>query len=467
MSFDIGATVAGKYQIQRVLGQGGMGTVYLATHTLLDRSVALKILHPGTFEHPAATERLLREGRALARLRGEHIARVLDVEAPQNGPCFLVLEYLEGEDLGAIIKQSGALPINLAVTYILEACEALAEAHAQGIVHRDIKPSNLFLTPMADGSSGIKVIDFGISKQTDQGTSLTHSRSVIGSPCYMAPEQLRSSGSIDARCDIWSLGVVFYEMLTGKPPHGGNSVLELCASILESDPKSPKALRPEVPHAIDAAVRKCLARDPDERFATVRELSLSIAADPGSTTARLAWNLPSSSEILKASSSRDSTADGQLLPDVTNQTESDHTPPARRGSPAFPAVWILGILLFVLGVSMLLVTNRKQVAVAASAGHAGSVTAMQQERGALTIASIAPHDLRFESPPLELGPTPPALQDSRIPLGRGIRRNVALRDPATKKPQVAESSSAPAPTSQATAAANSIEQDPILKYGHY
>ena len=465
MSFDIGATVAGKYQIKRVLGQGGMGTVFLATHTLLDRPVALKILHPGTIEHPAAAQRLLREGRALARLRGEHIARVLDVEAPENGPCFLVLEYLDGEDLGAIIKHSGLLPVNVAVTYILEACEALTEAHAQGIVHRDIKPSNLFLTTLANGSPGIKVIDFGISKQTDQGAVLTNSRSVIGSPCYMAPEQLRSSENLDARCDIWSLGVVFYEMLTGKLPHSATNVLELCASILESAPKSPRALRPEVPQAIDAAVRKCLARDPNERFASVGELAQSIVADSGSYTARLAWILPTGSEEPKSSSSH-STTNSQVPQNTATLPESDAPLLARRGRHAFPVVWTLSISLFVLAVTMLLVTNRKRVAVAASARHVGSVTAIQK-KDAIIIAPIEHNDLRSESQQLTLGPIPSVSQKPAILPRHEIQRNLASRTAASKEPLANRGSPAPAPSSQSAASSNSIEQDPVLQYGHY
>lgn len=466
MSFDIGAIVAGKYRVERVLRRGGMGTVLLATHTLLDRPVALKILHSYPIEDPAATERLLREGRALARLRGEHIARVLDVEASENGPCFLVLEYLEGEDLGAMIRRLGKLPVDVAVTYIIEACEALAEAHAHGIVHRDIKPSNLFLSTLTNGSRGIKVIDFGISKLVDQSSALTHSRSVIGSPCYMAPEQLRSSERIDARCDIWSLGVVFYEVLTGRPPHAGNSVLELCASILESAPKSPRTLRPEVSQSLDAVVRKCLALDPDERYASVEELARSIAPHCDWNTARLAWNLPTGFDVLGPSPSPKATATEGMSSSATQRTATDAVSPARRMRHSFPTLWIFGMLLVALAFSLVLVTHRKHIAVAATANLVGSVTEIQQEKQVPTIESIVQPTPHSESQRLGVGTTPAALLDAGLPPSQ-VRRNLALPRATVQKPQVADSNSALMPRSQSTATANSIEQDPVLQYGHY
>ena len=464
MSFDIGAMVAGKYRIERVLGQGGMGTVFLATHTLLDRPVALKILHSYPVEDAAATERLLREGRALARLRGEHIARVLDVEASESGPCFLVLEYLEGEDLGAVIRRSGELPVDVAVTYIIEACEALAEAHAHGIVHRDIKPSNLFVSTLANGSRGIKVIDFGISKRVDQVSALTHSRSVVGSPCYMAPEQLRSSERIDSRCDIWSLGVVFYEMLTGRPPHTGNSVLELCASILESAPKSPRTLRPEVSQSIDAIVRKCLALDPDDRYATVEELARSIAPHCDWNTARLAWNLPTNSDIPGSPPSQAAAPDRKSS-SATQRTATDAALPARRMRHLFPTVWIFGMFVAALAFGLVLVIHRKHTAIAASASRVGSVTEIQDKEHVPTIESISQPRPYSQQP--GMGPTLAALLDAGVPPSHGVRRNLASPRATIEKPQVADRNSALVPASQSTATASSVEQDPVLQYGHY
>lgn len=436
MSFDIGATVAGKYRIERVLGQGGMGTVILAQHLLLDRPVALKLLRPEVTEQPAAAERLLREGRALARLRGTHIARVLDVEAPEQGPCFLVLEYLEGEDLGALLQRSGPLPLNLALSYLLQAAEALAEAHRHGIVHRDIKPSNLFLTPLPDGSRGIKVIDFGISKDTDSNATLTQSRAMLGSPCYMAPEQMRAGANVDAAADIWSLGVVLYELLTGKLPHEGSSMLEICASILESEPKSPKALRPEIPDAIDAAVKKCLARDPEARFATVNDFAAAIAQFSGTSTERLAWIVPSELEVARAQvreANRRSPS-----PSEPGLTQTEEQPRASRWRSQ--ALWLTAALVLFGAVGFFAAPRRSSPAAASASPSIPAVAVGVAPRAVTSVPASAPEVI----PAASIQPVPVAPKPT-VP--RGPARSVANARPA--------------------ASATGTEVDPVLQYGHY
>ncbi|WP_437591158.1 protein kinase domain-containing protein [Sorangium sp. So ce1000] len=275
-----GDVLAGKYRVERVLGQGGMGLVVAARHTHLHQLVAIKVLLSSAT--PEAIERFLREGRASARIKSERAARVYDVDTLPSGAPYMVMEYLDGRDLSAVIATEGPLPIAQAVGYVLEACEAIAEAHAHGIIHRDIKPANLFLTRAADGSQTIKVLDFGISKAlTDEAggpeLALTKSSALLGSPLYMSPEQMRSSHRVDARSDIWSMGVVLYQLLTARIPFPADTFGELILKV-NSDPPDPIAqVRTDLPRPLEGAVHRCLEKDPARRFANIAELARAIA----------------------------------------------------------------------------------------------------------------------------------------------------------------------------------------------
>ena len=394
MSFEIGSTVAGKYRIEHVLGQGGMGTVYKATHLLLDRPVALKVLHSGRLELPNATERLLREGRSLARLRGRHVARLLDVEKLESGFCYLVLEYLEGEDLRVVLKRSGHLSHEIAGSYVLQACEALAEAHAQGIIHRDIKPSNLFLALMQDGAREIKVIDFGIAKRIVDLSDLTHSHSLVGSPQYMSPEQLRSDRDVDARCDIWSLGVALYELLTGRLPYTGANVLAICASILESTPRRPSEFNPDIPHGIDAIVGKCLARDPAERFVSVHELGGAIAECMTPSSARIA----SPSAV---------TSPGEPLAEplgvvrnCDDKTTTDDAIAPRRRKRTSSALWIIALFLIALIASVGGHMRKSNMASSPSSGSVSGVAANETRAAAAVSPKLDEHVAHTQAAPV-------------------------------------------------------------------
>ena len=285
-----GDVLASKYRIERVLGQGGMGIVYAAYHELLAQQVALKLLLPEIARHPDAVSRFLHEARAAARIQGDHVARVMDVGTLDDGLPYIVLEMLQGLDLGQVLIARETLPVELVIDYVMQALEALTQAHALGIVHRDIKPSNLFLARTADGSTKVKVLDFGISKTLshgdgDEGASVTATNSVLGSPAYMSPEQLRSSKNVDVRTDVWSIGVVLYELLTGSLPFHGENVVDLFAAISESVPVTPSAIRPDVPPALDQAVMRCLRCSSVERFASVADLAAALAPH-GSSSAQ-------------------------------------------------------------------------------------------------------------------------------------------------------------------------------------
>lgn len=276
----IGEVLAGKYRIDRVLGQGGMGIVVAATHVHLRQKVAIKFLLKGARGDVVA--RFLREARSAARLKSEHVARVLDVGELPTGSPYMVMEYLEGSDLEGVLAQRGPLPIEEAVLHVLQACEAIAEAHAAGIVHRDLKPANLFLTRTPDGSGSVKVLDFGISKDTtedggDESASLTRTTAVLGSPSYMAPEQMRSTRDADARADIWSLGVILYELLTGAVPFNAESFVELALKVISDEPPPPTNFRADLPPGLEAAILRCIRKEPSERFASVTELASAIA----------------------------------------------------------------------------------------------------------------------------------------------------------------------------------------------
>jgi serine/threonine-protein kinase len=276
-----GQVLAGKYRVERVLGSGGMGVVVAAWHLELEQRVAVKFLHPLAMERADTAERFRREARSAAKIRSEHVARVIDVGIMEGGIPYMVMEYLEGHDVSDEMSKIGMLPIEEAVDFILQAIEALAEAHAAGIVHRDLKPANLFIASRPDGTRIVKVLDFGISKSLLGGSaselSLTRTSVLIGSPLYMSPEQMRSAKDVDTRTDIWSLGVILYEMITGRPPYTGDSIPALCASLLNDVPQSMRALRADVPAELEDVIRYCMAKDRADRYGTVSELARALA----------------------------------------------------------------------------------------------------------------------------------------------------------------------------------------------
>ena len=274
--------IAGKYRIERVIGAGGMGVVVAAQHIQLGRRVALKFLAREGMADTDAVNRFLREGQALARITGPNVARVMDVGTLEQGEPYIVMEYLDGADLGALVKQRGPLPVEEAVGYVLQACEAIAEAHANGIVHRDLKPSNLFLTRAADGHPLIKVLDFGISKSMPSAgaaspTTVTSTGTLVGSPLYMSPEQIRDPRRVDGRTDIWSLGVILYELICGATPFEGETMPGALAAIIADAPTPIRVLRGDVPASLDDVVGRCLSKDASARYPSVADLAQALS----------------------------------------------------------------------------------------------------------------------------------------------------------------------------------------------
>ena len=275
-----GSVLVGKYRVERVLGQGGMGIVVAARHEQLDDYVAIKLMLPEVAASPDAVARFVREARAAAKIKSEHIARVSDVGTLETGEPYMVMEYLEGADLSATLQQQGRLPLDQAADYLLQACEAIAQAHELGIVHRDLKPANLYVvTNRRDGLPLVKVLDFGISKmaQTAVDSSMTKTSALMGSPLYMSPEQMQSARDVDLRTDIWALGVILFELLSGQPPFDGDTLPQVCAQILQGPTPDIRRFLPELPDAVVRVIERCLERDPARRFASVDDLASELA----------------------------------------------------------------------------------------------------------------------------------------------------------------------------------------------
>jgi serine/threonine-protein kinase len=269
-----GTILAQRYRVDRVLGVGGMGYVVLATQVFLDQQVAVKLLLPERACDRNIVARFLREARAAVKLKSEHVCRILDVGMLDDGVPYIAMDYLEGTDLARMLEEQGAFPVKDAVACVLQACEAVAEAHSLGIVHRDLKPRNLFLTLRPDGSGTIKVLDFGVAKLLDavDNLQLTADGTILGSPAYMAPEQMMSARNVDPRADIWALGVVLFELLGGRTPFAAPSIHATCAGVLTKPAPCLADLGVAVPDALEAVIARCLQKDRARRYATVLEL---------------------------------------------------------------------------------------------------------------------------------------------------------------------------------------------------
>ena len=274
-----GDVIGGKYRVEAEIGSGGMGVVLSVKHLAMGHRLAIKVLRlEDKSEEQGAVARFVREARAAARIESDHVVRVTDVAALPDGTPYMVMEYLEGEDLRELLRRRRQLPIDEAVGYVLQACEGLAEAHAAGVIHRDLKPSNLFLALKPNRTTVLKVLDFGISKVVPrQGeVAITTTSSLMGSPLYMAPEQMRSSKDVDVRADIWSLGVILYELLAGVAPFEGESVPEVCVSVMGGEPIPIPRFRDDIPNELQAILLRCLQKERTERYASMGALARAL-----------------------------------------------------------------------------------------------------------------------------------------------------------------------------------------------
>jgi serine/threonine-protein kinase len=288
---NVGDVISGKYAVESIVGEGGMGVVVSARHLQLDERVAIKLLRPESLANSEAVTRFTREARAAVKIKSAHVARILDVDQLESGAPYIVMEHLEGETLEARLERGGPVPISQAVDWIVEACDAIAEAHLLGIIHRDLKPANLFLATLPNGFKQIKVLDFGISKTASPNVSppadepgsvppssgFTKSRIWMGTPHYMAPEQMRSARRVDVRADVWSLGVTLFEVLSKRLPFEAQDYREIAILVTQGKPMALRNVRPEVPAGLEGIVSRCLERERERRYPSVVDLAKALA----------------------------------------------------------------------------------------------------------------------------------------------------------------------------------------------
>ncbi|MET0792371.1 MAG: serine/threonine-protein kinase [Polyangiaceae bacterium] len=440
-----GQILAGKFRIERVLGQGGMGIVVAAIHLQLDERVALKFLLPEALHSPEAVERFAREARAAVKIKSEHVARVSDVGTLESGSPYMVMEYLHGEDLAGYVRRNGATPIAEAVEFLLQACEAIAEAHALGIVHRDLKPANLFVTRRVDGSPCIKVLDFGISKLTIPGASpelgMTKTHSIMGSPLYMSPEQMSSTRNVDARTDIWALGVILYETLTGRVPFDAETMPQLCGMILQDPPRPLRDLRADISESLQAVVFRCLEKNREHRYANVAELAFALAPFAGAAAQRSAERIarvlgvaPTASAAQAAALAAPIAAAASVRAgSSTNTNFGASNEPKKSRAPLLIAL-VAGAAAVLGGLGWF-----------ATHGHAATDTAAEPSSSKPTLA--------VASEPAPPAPAPPATQaPAVVPAPTAVAASVT--PPSGVSPSAASPSAAPPSSKPAVAAAH-------------
>ncbi|HEX6274660.1 MAG TPA: serine/threonine-protein kinase [Polyangiaceae bacterium] len=426
----IGSVLGGKYRIERELGRGGMGVVLLGHQQNLDRRVAIKVLRGSLAEQARSSQRFAREALAIAKLESEHVVRVFDA-GEDGGVPYIVMEYLEGHDLAAELA-AGSLPPSRAVEYLRQACEPIIEAHSLGIVHRDLKPSNLFLAK-SKGKESLKVLDFGVSKWLGPAPGAdtplaTREDSMIGTPAYVSPEQLVDPKSVDGRTDVWALGVVLYQCLTGKLPFRADSVPRLSAAILSAEPT---AFDPGtgIPAPLREITLRCLKKDPAERFQTVEELDRALSR----------FNQGSMAPVART--------------------------PVAISRSTLPVIAGVATLVLAFGFAYARWSNPARDAAPAPLSSASS-SSLAEPRGASTVTpppQAMPPPALDATGPVEAEQTPPVRSSSSAtarvlastrPVARrapsapdaAVRKNVAAGEPtAAAKPAPAPSASAPAP----------------------
>ncbi|HYQ02562.1 MAG TPA: serine/threonine-protein kinase [Polyangiaceae bacterium] len=463
MEVSEGQVLAGKYRIERVLGRGAMGLVVAATHLQLGERVALKFLLPEALQNPDAVARFEREARAAVRIKSEHVARVSDVGTLESGAPYMVMEYLEGIDLSAWLQQRGALYSAQAVDFVLQACEAIAEAHALGIVHRDLKPANLFVVERSDGLLAVKVLDFGISKFTGLGDSagMTKTTAVMGSPLYMSPEQMQSAKDVDVRGDIWALGVVLYELLSRVVPFPGETMAELVLKVVAGPPVPLSAVCAHAPPGLEAVVLKCLEKDRAARYQSVADLASALSgfapAHSRASIERITRVLSRAGTPVRLSSSPPLTEPANLANATQSSWGQGSAPtPHRRRALVIAAVLFVVAVLAVGSVAFMRSGQRVATTTASAASPITvSLASLSAEPVATPSSSPSSTPSAASSASVSVAVTPTAT--SRRPAGPAASAASAAAKPAFVARPVVPTSKASAPP---PAAAKSVPPAP-------
>lgn len=447
-----GDVLAGKYRVERMLGSGGMGYVVAARHIHLDQLVAMKFLqrNSGTSDDSEASGRFMREAKAVVRLHNEHVARVYDVGRLETGEQYIVMEYLEGSDLATMSKERGQIPVGEAVEYMLQACEALAEAHSLGIVHRDVKLANLFVSRGPTGMPLLKVLDFGISKVNPFGEGvqdMTRTAAMLGSPRFMSPEQMRDPRTVDARSDIWSLGVVLYRLVAAAAPFDAETLGRLFAAVMQEAPPPLSASVPNLPPGFEAAVLRCLEKEREHRYTNVAEFADAIvpyALDPLRAEAtvdriRAVLSMPA---IPRSQRTTSPSFPSASIPGVLGTGDFSTAPPwtgtqngtgpnaSIRSSLAWGAIAVLTIGA-VAGAALKLHAGRTMASANAASLRDGAPAVVSVETG-LPAAVSAP----MPRPPVTAAPetntdTPADKTEAAIPVASTAKTPARVASPAT------------------------------------
>jgi serine/threonine protein kinase len=451
---NVGDTIAGKYELVRVLGEGGMGIVFEAIHVRMRTRVAVKMLLPAMLAHDDLVVRFEREARAAGQLRSRHAARVVDVDVTANGLPYMVMEFLEGHDLQSELEARHQFPPQEAVDYVLQASVAMGEAHALGIIHRDLKPSNMFLT-VEDDRRLVKILDFGISKvQSDGDAKLTAAETVMGTAMYMSPEQVKSASAVDGRADVWSLGVILYELITGRPPWLG-SATQVAAAIVSEDAPDIRTLAPNLAPGLAAAIHHALVRDLKARTPTVRALIeelVAFSAEDSVGRAAAEQILQSSqsqpfmrSQLPSSPQSSVHAADTALAMPVSTGREVDgatapgwsqHSRSSRKGTRVLTILGAVAAIVLI-GVGAFIVTRTVSLSGAASPSPPEGLSAAS---AALAPSSVEPPPSAVAQPAAD-PPTPPP----SAPPAQPVSSKPAARPPVGK-PHAATAPAKPPPS---------------------
>jgi hypothetical protein len=459
-----GEVLGGKYRVERILGIGGMGVVVAAHHIQLDEKVAIKFLRPEGLADAESVARFSREARAAVRIKSEHVTRVTDVGTLPNGAPYMVMEYLEGVDLAAWLRQRGPLPVEQAVEFVLQACVAVADAHAQGIVHRDLKPANLYCVRRSDGQLTIKVLDFGISKGGDAhggpGMSATKTGSVMGSPLYMSPEQMRSTKDVDAHTDIWALGIILFELLTGQPPFNGETLPDVAIKVATERAPSLRSFRPDAPPGLEAAIYRCLEKDRRARFRDVAEFAVALVgfgpARARASVDRISGILGSAGFAPRAFEMPVALPPGAptMLAPGTDAPVGRTAAPAERSKSTTRVAVTVGVIAVAVAstVGVLMTRGRAQPDLASQAAAAPSASE-------LPARSVAPSVSAPVEPPVAVAPAPapmapPAISEPTpaLPVPPSIKHRAVAPDTGPPHP--------PSPSPSASAAGKTANCTP-------